>query len=67
MRGHSQKRTPHRLCKSNARRLRAKRQRLEDEILGYLIARKEPPGKLVAAASQIKMDLDAMGGRAQRH
>ena len=55
------------LFKPNARRLRAKRQRLEDEILGYLIARKEPPGKLVAAASQIKMDLDAMGGRAQRH
>ena len=55
------------LFKPNARRLRAKRQRLEDEILGYLIARKEPPGKLVAAASQIKMDLDAMAGRERTH
>ena len=44
--------------KPTARRLAAKRQRLEDEILGYLIARKAPPGKLMEQASRIKMELD---------
>ncbi len=51
------------LFKPNARRLHAKRQRLEDEILGYLIARKEPPGQLVAAASKLKMELDVSKSR----
>jgi hypothetical protein len=48
--------------KPTDRRLRAKRQRLEDEIMGYLIARKQPPDKLVVAASRIKMELDAASG-----
>ena len=44
--------------KPKAKRLIAKRQRLEDEILGYLIARKSPPGKLMEQASKIKMELE---------
>jgi hypothetical protein len=49
--------------KSKTQRLAAKRQRLEDEIVGYIIARKQPPGRLIEMASQIKMDLELMQAR----
>jgi len=48
---------------SKSKRLAAKRQRIEDEIVGYIIARKEPPGRLVEMASKIKMDLELMQPR----
>ena len=48
------------LFKSKPQRLMAKRQRIEDEIVGYIIARKQPPGRLIEMASQIKMDLELM-------
>ena len=46
------------LFKPTAKSLQAKRMKLEDEIRGYLIARKTPPGKLMEQASRIKMELD---------
>jgi len=48
---------------SKSKRLAAKRQRIEDEIVGYIIARKQPPGRLVERASKIKMDLELMQPR----
>jgi hypothetical protein len=51
------------LFKSKPERLKAKRQLIEDEIVGYIISRKQPPAKLIAQASQIKMDLELMQGR----
>ena len=51
------------LFQPKARRLAAKRQRLEDEIRGYLIARKTPPGKLMEQASRLKMELELAGAR----
>jgi hypothetical protein len=54
---------PMMLFKSKPERLKAKRQRIEDEIVGYIISRKQPPGRLIEMASQIKMDLELMQGR----
>jgi hypothetical protein len=45
---------------SKPKRLIAQRQKIEDEIMGYLITRKTPPAHLVAKASRIKMDLELM-------
>jgi hypothetical protein len=47
--------------KPSVKKLVAKRARIEDEIRGYLIARKTPPGKLMAEASRIKMELEVRG------
>jgi hypothetical protein len=51
------------LFKSKPVRLAARHKRIEDEILGYLITRKEPPAKLVEMASKMKLELELMGRR----
>lgn len=51
------------LFKPRRERLLAKRQRLEDEIVGYVLARKAPPEKLVIEASRLKMEVEVLGRR----
>ena len=51
------------LFKSKPKRLAEKHRRLEDEILGYLITRKEPPTHLVETAARLKLDLELMRAR----
>jgi hypothetical protein len=48
---------------SKPKRMMAQRQKIEDEIMGYLITRKQPPPRLVEKASRIKMDLELMQSR----
>ena len=51
------------LFKPRKERLLAKRQRLEDEIVGYVLARKAPPEKLLIEASRLKMEVEVLGRR----
>ncbi len=51
------------LFKPRREKLLAKRQRLEDEIVGYVLARKPPPEKLVVEASRLKMEMEVRGSR----
>lgn len=50
---------------SKTKRLQAKRQRIEDEIVGYIISRKQPPFHLMERASKIKLDLELRQSRRQ--
>jgi hypothetical protein len=49
--------------KPRREKLLARRQRLEDEIVGYVLARKAPPEKLVVEASRLKMEVELLGAR----
>lgn len=48
---------------SKPQRLATKLKHVEDEIVGHIMARKQPPERLVEMVSRIKMDLEVLEAR----
>jgi hypothetical protein len=49
------------LFKPRNEKLLARRRRLEDELIGYVLARKAPPERLVIEASRLRTEIERLG------